>query len=772
MTSAYSNSGQSRWIVLHLVLLSVLVSAPCAAQGTLEDYERADSFAIRTQGLVVDVAEAPNWIGETSRFWYRKTVQGGNEFVLADATTARKTPAFDHERIAASLSTAQGDAVTAVTLPFARFTYGNDERSIEFTLSDSTWECSLASYVCANTGPVVAASNGPGSGVGYQAGPGQLWRGAGDLPLRSPDGQWEAVISNYNVAVRRVGERKFALLSADGSEGNRYTYRSMRWSPDSEKLAVYRVIPGYQREVHYVESSPEDQLQPRHSTLIYAKPGDVLDKEQPVVFDVDAGRQIRVDDSLFPNAYSLSSMVWREDSERVTFEYNQRGHQVYRIIEIDVARGDTRAVISEEPETFFYYSAAGARGGRRYRHDINDGEEIVWMSERDGWAHLYLYDGASGAVKNQITHGDWVVRGVDRVDEESRQIWFQASGMNPEQDPYFIHSYRINFDGTGLVAYTEADGTHQVSFSPDRDFYVDYWSRVDHPPVAELRRTRDQGLVMGLERADASALLATGWQFPEVFVAKGRDGVTDIWGIIIRPTNFDPSQAYPAIEYIYAGPHSSHVPKTFSSQARLQSMAELGFVVTQMDGMGTSNRSKAFHDVSWKNLGDAGFPDRILWHQALAAEMPQYDISNMGIYGNSAGGQNSMSALLRHPEFYKVAVSTSGCHDNRMDKIWWNELWMSWPLGPQYDASSNVVHAHKLQGKLFLLVPEMDTNVDPASTLQVVDALIRADKDFDFMMVPGANHGSGGSFGVRKRYDFFVEHLLGTEPPNWNRLGG
>jgi len=244
-----------------------------------------------------------------------------------------------------------------------------------------------------------------------------------------------------------------------------------------------------------------------------------------------------------------------------------------------------------------------------------------------------------GGVKHQITKGDWPVRGVDSVDVENRQIWFRASGMNPDQDPYFIHYYRIDFDGTGLVAYTEADGMHEVTFSPDRRFYVDQWSRVDLPPIAELRRTADRSLVMELERADASALLATGWQYPEVFVAKGRDGVTDIWGIIIRPTHFDPNRTYPVIESIYAGPHGSHVPKTFGLHASRTSVAELGFIVAQIDGMGTNNRSKAFHDVAWRNIKDAGFPDRILWHQAVAREYEYYDVSRVGIYGGSAAGR-------------------------------------------------------------------------------------------------------------------------------------
>jgi len=635
-----------------LPFLLLAWSPAASAQGTRADYERADSFNARTRGLVLDVAEEPSWIGETNRFWYRKSVEGGNRFVLVNAEVPEKGPAFDHQRLAASLNRARqgadagpsgtglgasgaGDTLTAVTLPFTTFEFVDEERAIQFVVADSTWKCGLADYDCENTGPVPERP-GRDRGIGYQAGPGQLWRIQREDPLLSPDSTMEAIIRNYNVAVREVGEEDFFLLSNDGSEGNTYTRASMAWSPDSKKLAVYRVIPGYQREVHYVDSSPEDQLQPKHSTLIYAKPGDVLDKEQPVIFDVPGKRQIHVDDALFPNAYTLSELEWRDDSRHLTFEYNQRGHQVYRIIEVDAETGATRAVISEEPETFFYYSDARGNGGTRFRHDLNDGEEIIWMSERDGWAHLYLYDGKTGRVKNQITRGEWVVRAVEWGDEENRQIWFRASGMYPGKDPYFLHYYRIDFDGTGLTALTDADAQHAVSFSPERDFYVDRWSRVDQPPVAELRSTGDRSVVMELERADDSALLETGWQYPEVFVSKGRDGTTDIWGVIVRPTDFDPAKRYPVIEYIYAGPHAAFVPKTFSTQRNMQTMAELGFVVVQIDGMGTALRSKAFHDVSWKNIKDAGFPDRILWHRAVAARYPWYDISQVGIYGTSA----------------------------------------------------------------------------------------------------------------------------------------
>jgi dipeptidyl aminopeptidase/acylaminoacyl peptidase len=291
--------------------------------------------------------------------------------------------------------------------------------------------------------------------------------------------------------------------------------------------------------------------------------------------------------------------------------------------------------------------------------------------------------------------------------------------------------------------------------------------------VSELRRTADRSLVATLERVDLSDLVKAGWKAPEVFTAKGRDGQSDIWGLIFRPTSFDPARRYPVIENIYAGPHGSHVPKSFSAFSGSQAQAELGFIVVQIDGMGTSNRSKAFHDVAWQNLGDAGFPDRILWHKAAAAKYPSYDITRVGIYGGSAGGQNSMGALLFHPDFYKVAVSYAGCHDNRMDKIWWNEQWMGYPIGPQYSASSNVDHAGRLQGKLLLVVGELDTNVDPASTMQVVSALLKANKTFDLLVVPGENHnaargGTYGRYGQRKQYDFFVQHLLGAMPPDWN----
>jgi dipeptidyl aminopeptidase/acylaminoacyl peptidase len=730
------------------------------AQGTAADYERARGLREKYEAAAIDIAGPATWIGTTHRFWYRKLSRGTNEYFIYDADLVKKQPAFDHSKIAASLSKLTANSYKPQDLSLTQLRFDNTISSFTASINGTVVRCTIAESACTKVD--VPA-------FGTQAG------NRPQQPVKSPDGKWEASINNFNLIIRAVDSRDTTTLSTDGSEGNYYNGRSIVWSPDSTKIAVYRVRPGYRREVRYVESSPEDQIQPKFSSIVYAKPGDVLDLEQPVLFDIATRKQINVDNALFANPYEISDPVWRKDSRAFTFEYNQRGHQVYRVIEVN-ASGQTRAVISDEPKTFFSYRPANgslADSGRRYRYDVNDGKEIIWMSERDGWGHLYLYDGASGAVKRQITRGEWVVRGVQRVDEAKRQIWFCAGGTHPGKDPYFLSYFRINFDGTGLTELTTADANHNGSYSTDGELFVDNYSRLDLAPVLEVRKTADNSVVATVERGDTSELVKAGWQAPEVFTAKGRDGKTDIWGMIVRPTNFDASKRYPVIENIYAGPQGSFVPKSFVTYGSMMAHAEIGFILIQIDGMGTSNRSKAFHDVAWKNLGDAGFADRILWHKAVAAKYPWYDISRVGIYGGSAGGQNALGGLLFHPEFYKAAVSYAGCHDNRMDKIWWNEQWMGWPIGPQYAASSNVDNAYRLQGELLLVVGEMDTNVDPSSTMQVVSKLIKANKNFDLLVVPGANHGAArgdryAAYGAHKQYDFFVRNLLGVSPPPWN----
>jgi dipeptidyl aminopeptidase/acylaminoacyl peptidase len=592
------------------------------------------------------------------------------------------------------------------------------------------------------------------SGASSQEGRGR--RRAADQRTTSPDGRWSARIEDHNVVLKNTADGDETRLTSNGTESDPYLSR-FYWSPNSEKLVVIQRREGENRTVHVIESSPSDQVQPKLISFKYEKPGDQIAHPRPRLFDVETKTSIEISDDLFANPWSITQIRWAPDSSRFTFLYNQRGHQVLRVVGVDADTGETTSIIDEKSETFICYSS------KTYFRQIDATEEIIWMSERDGWNHLYLVDARTGEVKNQITKDAWVVRNVERVDEEKRQIWFTAGGIHSGQDPYHLHYCRVNFDGSELVPLTAGNGTHSVEYSPDRQFLIDTYSRVDLPPVVELRRVHDGSLICGLEQADWSKLLEIGWRTPERFVAKGRDGTTDIYGVIFRPTTFDPEQRYPVIEKIYAGPHSAHVPKRFSAYHGAQAMAEIGFVVVQIDGMGTSHRSKAFHDVCWQNLADAGFPDRVAWIKAAAATRPWMDISRVGIYGGSAGGQNAMRALIDHGDFYQAAAADCGCHDNRMDKIWWNEQWMGWPVGPHYAQSSNVEHAERVQGHLMLLVGELDRNVDPASTMQVVNALVKADKDFELVVLPGRGHGAGGSrYGTRRQRDFFVRHLLGS----------
>lgn len=558
---------------------------------------------------------------------------------------------------------------------------------------------------------------------------------------------------------------KVSFWTHDGTTDDTYSAR-VNWSPTGQAFMARQTRRAPERRrVTIVESSPRDQLQPRVLEFDYTKPGDELDYSRLKFFRLGEDGQpvaIPVDESIWGTPWRVSQQSWSADGQKARFLVNERGHQRLAYYELDVATGELRTLIDERSTTFVDYSQ------KTYLRVLEDRGQLLWMSERSGWNHLYLIDLETGDAQ-PLTQGEWVVRAVDEVREDGTLL-LRVMGMEADQDPYHVHYATVSLDDGTLTRLTEGDGTHSLTWSPDGQTFIDRWSRVDQPPVHELRR-RDGTLICELERGDASALLATGWQMPERFVAKGRDGQTDIWGLVYRPTNFDPNQSYPVIENIYAGPHGFHVEKSWSAHRKSREMAELGFLVVRIDGMGTNWRSKAFHDVAWKNIADAGFPDRKRWIQAWAATEPAADLSRVGIYGGSAGGQNAMRALIDHHDFYHAAVADCGCHDNRMDKIWWNEAWMGWPVDESYARSSNVDHAHRMEGDLLLIVGELDRNVDPASTMQVVDALIRADKDFEMLVIPGGGHGVAETpYGTRKRRDFFVRHLLGVEP-RWREDG-
>lgn len=591
-------------------------------------------------------------------------------------------------------------------------------------------------------------------------------RAAKDVPAKQPAPAKEPALAEKpapttprvrfekgNVVLERDGAEK-VLTGVEGDKGGRFTGPA-HWSPDRERVVVWFRTPGKERLVHIIESSPADQTQPKLHSFSYPKPGDEVPVSMPRLFDVVKGVEIPIASDLFEHPRMIEHLEWAKDS--FSFVYTKRGHSARRLVRV-TREGVASTVTEDVPSTFVDVPNVS------YFRRLHGSDEALWLSERDGWRHLYRV----GSQERQITKGEFVVRGVEHVEEGGDKPFaiLRVAGVYKDQDPYYIHYARVNLDGSGFTLLTSGNGTHRAQFSPDRRFLIARYSRVDMPEVVELRSAETGALIVELARGDDAKLRALPWTPPQPFAAKGRDGTTDIYGVIVRPTNFDASKRYPVIEHIYAGPHSAFVPKAFDPHLGvMHDLAELGFIVVQIDGMGTAHRRKAFHDVCFKNLADAGFPDRIAWMRAAAAQHPEMDLSRVGIFGGSAGGQNALGALLHHGEFYKAAVADCGCHDNRVDKLWWNEAWMGWPVDESYARSSNVTHAHKLVGDLLLIVGELDRNVDPASTMQVVNALVRADKDFDLLVIPGAGHGAAETpYGRRRRADFFVRRLMNAVP--------
>ncbi|MGC3978698.1 MAG: DPP IV N-terminal domain-containing protein [Paludibacteraceae bacterium] len=725
------------------------------SQGTVSDYKRAFSYpdSVRNKVFYSDVA--PRWIEKTNKFWYVRHTPKGDEYVLVDVLDKDRTMLFNRSKLATKLSRVTAKKVDSLYLSLPMLNVSENVDTFRFVLNN-------AKYVYVQSSDTLF-----GNGESSRRDRGGYWGTVNTEKIGgaivSPDKKMEVFVRDNNLYVRYLISNEEKALTSDGTSDTYYSVYPV-WSHDSKKIIVSKLNKVNIRTLTLIESSPSDQLQPKMRVCDYVKPGDSLATRIPVIIDVQSAEKRELSLDLFKNQYYLDGYEWSSDSKTVTFEYNERGHKVYRVLEASAATGKVRTLIEETSKTFVNYS-------RRYRKDLLNTNEIIWMSERDNWNHLYLYDRVTGNVKNQITKGQWYVREVVDVNEKRREIIFSANGMVPGEDPYLIRYYRVRFDGSGLKCLTPDEGMHRAWFSDSKKYLVDVYSLVNKAPVAVLREAANGKVILSLEQADISALLKTGWKAPEPFVAKGRDGKTDIWGVVIRPTNFDPTKKYPVLEYIYAGPGDQYTPKAFFTSNRyLNPIAELGFIVIQLDGMGTSYRSKAFEEVCYKNLKDAGFPDRIAWTNALGKKYNYVDTTRIGIFGASAGGQESMTGLLFYPEHYKAAYSSCGCHDNRMDKIWWNEQWMGYPIDPSYVTSSNVENAARLSRPLMLVVGELDNNVDPSSTYQVCNALIKTNKDFELVVIPGAGHTMGDEYGEHKRYDFFVKHLIGITPPAWSNF--
>lgn len=773
--------------ILAFALTSLLTTGQTFAQGTADDYRRA--FAIRSNysGKIINSDLNAQPIDDTHRFWYTQQTDGQRQYMLADADANSVTPLFNQQAICSQLSTKTGEQVEADKFRPAQLQV-NKDNTLSFIYAQKRWTYNR------DTQTLNDGEDLPNMGRERMM-PQPHWmvvprqrEGA----VTSPDQKLTVFWKDNNLWTIQEGQQpeQAQAFTTDGDTTFYYSGYGT-FSPDGRYYATIRIKPAPRHYVYYVESSPRNQLQPVLHKQEYAKPGDSLDYHMPVIIDLTTRKVIQPSDELFHHQYEVSSPRWDSNSQAITFEFNERGHHCYRLLELSVT-GKVRTLIEETNNKYVNYT-------RLYRYDFQDGKRILWTSERDGYNQIYLYERipsakskstAGARLIRQLTKGEFYVREIVRVDEENGVVYFTANGPTglresdrkgwdashcgtgaTTEDPYLIHYYKVNLNGRGLTCLTPEEGHHTATFSDDMQYLVDTYSTVTTPPVTVLRSAKDGTILQTLAKADISALEAAGWKAPEVFVAPGRDGKTPMWGLIQRPSNFDPSKTYPVIEYIYSGPGDQYVPKRFTPWLyNLADIAELGFIVVQLDAMSTSFRSRAFEEVCYKNLKDSGFPDRIAWIKAAAQKYPYMDANNVGIYGCSAGGQEALGAVLFHGDFYKAAYAACGCHDNRMDKIWWNEQWMSYPIDSSYVASSNMENAANLERPLMLVVGELDDNVDPASTMQVVNALEKAGKDFELVVIPGAHHTMGESFGEHKRYDFFVRNLLGVNPPKWSEL--
>ena len=747
---------------------------------TAADYAQAEKFmSYNTAPLVLRTGVRPTWL-PGDHFWYRNALEDGkSEFILVDPKKRTRGPAFDHAAVAAALSKASGKTFDAAHLPFMSFEFSADGKAITFRAEGKGWSYDLKSRDCR---PIEGGEpDAPEGDRGTGPRP-----GGGPPEVPSPDGRFAVFIRDHNLWLREAVTKAERRLTADGVKDYGYAtdnagwVRSDRpvvaWSPDSTKIATFQQDQRKVGEMYLVETKVGH---PALQAWKYPLPGDeVVSMIERVVIHVDGPRVVRLkmapdqhrstfsDDIKAPDG-SLGDVEWSPDGKRLVFVSSSRDHKVATVREADPQTGEVRDVFEEKAGTYF----ESGSDGPNWRL-LATSNEILWYSERTNWAHFYLYDLATGRLKNPITAGDWPVLQLLRVDEKARRITFLAGGREPGRDPYFRHLYSVGLDGRGLRLLTPEDADHEVALSPSGLYVIDSYSKPDVPQGTVLRNAEGR-LLLELERADISRLLAAGWKPPIPITVKARDGRTDLYGLIFRPSRFDPAQKYPIINNIYPGPQSGSVrSRSFlPASGDAQSLAELGFVVVQIDGMGNPGRSKAFHDAYYGNMGDNTLPDQVAGMKELAQRHPWIDIDRAGIYGHSGGGFATCDAMFRYPDFFKVGVSQAGNHDNRGYEDDWGEKWQGLLAKnadgmSNYDDQANQNHAAKLKGKLLLAHGTADGNVPPYLTLLVVNDLIKSNKDFDLILFPNRGHGFGNEpYMVRRRWDYFVRHLLGAEPP-------
>lgn len=758
---------------------------------TSQHYKQAVNLLPQnTERHVLNGLVKPNWFKSSDKFWYTQDIKNGDkrgkQFIVVNPVENTCKPAFDHVQFANALSMETGVLFESENLPFDQFEYWDDTNSITFHYEGNDWKYDLSEKCCERLGERKKTPVDE---------------------LFSPNGQWSVFTKNHNLYVRSSVTSEVKQLTYDGQPYYDYgahpecrltaVYETVNdikskpaviWSPDSKKLLTYRLDQRLVRELHLIQSAPGDEISPKLHSYRYPLPGDEhLPLVELVICDIESGDMVPLDTvPLTIHNVSLFALVsrsadWSKESDKVYFIRLDVDQKVAQFTIAEAKTGKCRVVFEERTDTFFHFdnhNVGDLSPGQNYIkpniYFMNDGKSFIWHSENDGWSHLYLYDSETGQLINRITSGSWVVRRLLEVDERNGWVYFTAGGREEGRDPYFQHLYRARLDGRDLTLLTPEDAEHIVHFSPNLTYFVDTYSRVDLPPVSVLRSV-DGTLIRELERSDIDSLIAQGYQLPLRFTVKARDGITDLYGVMILPDDFNDADKYPIINHVYGGPQRINTPKSFvwkvieggrDPLGGAQSLAQLGFVTIIMDGLGTPYREKSFHDVSYGHLEDAGIQDHVIGIQQLAENYPFLDLTRVGVWGLSAGGHASTRALLTYPDFYKVAVSASGNHDNQM----YNSLWSKRYQGP-YNAAllrsqANATLVDNLKGHLLLVHGDIDDNVHPAQTIRLVDALIKANKDFDLLILPNRHHQiSLDSYFIRKKWDYFVKHLLGVEPP-------
>jgi dipeptidyl-peptidase 4 len=725
---------------------------------TDSDYARAEQMLAPYRARHVPGSTlTPQWIAEGRRFWY----QVGSRYVLVDPAHGTRLAAFDHDRLAAELSVVTGHAVSGDDLPIAAVDVRADDTA-RFTAFGERWEWSDGTCRPSDTAPVV---------------PGEI---------ESPDGAWIAFRRDGNIWVRRTdGGQEFALTDdaepqfeyggVPDATGARALMRMfglpplmlVNWSPDSRRILVQHIDQRGLPELVLIESSPQDGGRPVEHRTRYPMPGEeqqammtwtVLD-----VFDRTVVRQQGGPATIMHNT-ALVYAWWSGDA--VHYLYHSRDARTLELRRLDPVTGAVRTLISETGQT--RVDPTPQLGEPQLVRVLESGE-ILWWSERDGWGHFYLYP-ADGQQVEQVTTGPWLVRHLLWLDEDRRQVWFVAAGL-VENDPYLRQVCRINLDGSGFTRLTDDELDHDAVSPPEGGYIVDRASSSTRPPRSVVL-DGDGKVLAELESPGTEALEALGWHPPERFRATAADGKTPIYGLLWRPHDFDPLRRYPIIEHTYPGPQIYRAGPSFDAphQGEPEAFAALGFAVVAIDGRGTAGRSKAFHDHSYRDLGNAGaLDDHVAAIRELGHRYPWLDTGRIGITGQSAGAFAAARAVLMYPDFYGVAVATSGNHDNAVNLAMWAEHYHGDLSVEGKQAISNPALAANLTGKLLLIHGELDDNAHPYMTLRLADALIKADKDFDLIMIPGAEHALIGRqhYFLRRTWDYFVRHLHGTDPPGY-----